>query len=132
MKAKFNFFDIVATHVNSFLVDYQTDRPMVPFLCNDLAFLYCNLLMLFIRKSVLEDTTSLIKLSKVDPQSNTNEKQACDVDIGFGARSAVVEWKEKSSIMDTKLLVFQKECKFISWYRLPTHGWKKPSEIEIC
>ena len=101
---------MVARHFNSFLM-YQTDHPVVPFLCNDLAFLYRNLLMLFLKKSVLEVATSLIKLSKIDPQSNVNQKQVRDVDIGFGRRSAVVEGRAKSSISDTKLLAFQKECK---------------------
>ena len=83
MRAKFKFFEIVAKHFNFFLVDFPTDQPMVSFLYNGLAFLYCNLLTLFIRKSVLEDATALIKLSKIDFQSNVNQKQACDVDIGF-------------------------------------------------
>ena len=39
MKVKFKFFEMFARHFNSFLVDYQTDHPMLPFL-NDLAFLY--------------------------------------------------------------------------------------------
>ena len=106
MKAKFNFFDIVATHVNSFLVDYQTDRPMVPFLCNDLAFLYRNLLMLFIRKSVLEDTTSLIKLSKVDPQSNTNEKLFLGIACQHMVERSPVKSKfaRNASCINTKLV----------------------------
>ena len=67
--------------------------------------------MLFIKRSVLEVATSLIKLSKIDPQSNVNQKQARDLDIGFGGRSVVVVGREKSSITDTRLLTFQKECK---------------------
>ena len=66
MRAKFKFFEIVAKHFNFFFVDFQTDHPKVWFLCNGLAFLYCNLLTLFIRKSVLEDDTALNKLSKID------------------------------------------------------------------
>ena len=111
MKAKFKFFEMVARHFNSFLVNYQADHPIAPFLCNDLIFLYCNLLTLFIGKSVLEDATSLINLSKIYPQSNVNQKQACDVAIIFGARSLFAEGRAKSSISDTKLVAFQKQCK---------------------
>ena len=53
----------------------------------------------------------MIKLSKIDLQSNVNEKQAYDVDTGLGVRSIVVEGSAKSSISHTKLLASQKECK---------------------
>ena len=107
MKAKFKFFEMVARNFNSFLVVCQTDHPMVLFLCNDLAFL----LMLFIKKFVLEDATGLIKFSKIDPQSNVIQKQTCDLGIGFGVRSVVVEGSAEASISDIKLLAFQNECK---------------------
>ena len=53
----------------------------------------------------------MIKLSKIDLQSNVNQKQACDADTGLGVRSIVVEGSAKSSVSDTKLLASQKECK---------------------
>ena len=92
-------------------MSYQTDHPMIPFLSDDLAFLYRNLLSLFIRNSVLDDATSLIKLSKIDPLSNVNQKQACDFEIGFGAREVVVEGRSKGLISPAKLLAFKRECR---------------------
>lgn len=53
----------------------------------------------------------MIKLSKIDLQSNVNEKQAYDADTGLGVRSIVVEGSAKSSISHTNLLASQKECK---------------------
>ena len=111
MKAKFKFFEMVARHFNSFLVSYQTDHPMISFLRDDLAFLYQNLLSLFVRKAVLDDATGLIKLSKIDPLSNVNQRQACDVEISCGAREVVVEGRSKGLISPAKLLAFKKKCR---------------------
>ena len=111
MEAKFKFFEMVAGHFNLFLVGYQTDHPMIPFLSNDLAFLCRNLLSLFIGEAVLNDATSRVKLSKINPLSNVNQMQACDVEIGFGTREVVVEGRSKGLISPTKLLAFKKECR---------------------
>ena len=111
MKAKFKFFEMVARHFNSFLVSYQTDHPMISFLRDDLAFLCQNLLLLFVRKAVLDDATGLIKLSKIDPLSNVNQRQACDVEISCGAREVVVEGRSKGLISPAKLLAFKKKCR---------------------
>ena len=59
----------------------------------------------------LDDATSLIKLSKIDPLSNVNQKQASDVDIGLGAREVIVEGRSKGLISPTELLAFKKECR---------------------
>ena len=109
MKAKFKVFEMIARHFNSFLVSYQTDDSMILLLSNGFTLLYRNLLSLFIRKAVLIDPTSLIKLSKINPLSNVNQKRACDVEIGFGAREVVIEGKSKGLVSLTKLLAFKKE-----------------------
>ena len=46
-----------------------------------------------------------------DPLSNVNQKQACDVKIGFGAREAVVEERSKGLTSPTKLIAFKMECR---------------------
>lgn len=45
--AKLNFFLIVAREVTPFLKLYQTDKPMLPFMCNDLTILLRSLLEKF-------------------------------------------------------------------------------------
>lgn len=58
--ARLNFFLLVAREVEPFLKLYQTDKPMVPFLCADLT----NLMETFIKVEVLKEAPSTIKLIK--------------------------------------------------------------------
>ena len=58
--ARLNFFLLVAREVEPFLKLYQTDKPMVPFLCADLR----NLMETFIKVEVLKEAPSTIKLIK--------------------------------------------------------------------
>ena len=54
---KLDFFSFIASLVEPYLRAYQMDRPMIPFMCNDLEKLSENLLKLFInllnRKSLI-------------------------------------------------------------------------------
>lgn len=45
---------------------------MVSVLITGIAFIYRILLILFVKKSLLKDATSLVKLANVDPQLNVN------------------------------------------------------------
>ena len=45
---KLDFFSFIGSLVEPYLRAYQTDRPMIPFMCNDLEKLSENLLKLFI------------------------------------------------------------------------------------
>ena len=58
--ARLNFFLLVAREVEPFLKLYQTDKPMVPFLCADLR----NFMETFIKVEVLKEAPSTIKLIK--------------------------------------------------------------------
>jgi len=53
LRSKTQFFISVASMVEPFLRKYQTDKPMVPFLYNDLGNCLSCLLKLFIKKEVV-------------------------------------------------------------------------------
>ena len=48
MKAKLKFLEFVSNKLNKFLRGYQTDQPMVPFLCNSLKEILTSLIQMFI------------------------------------------------------------------------------------
>ena len=68
---------------------------MVSVLITGIAFIYRILLILFVKKSLLEDATSLVKLANVDPQLNVNQKENESVDSGFGAKAVVSDLRKK-------------------------------------
>lgn len=47
------------------------------------------------KKSLLEDAKSLVKLANVDPQLNVNQKENESVDSGFGAKAVVSDLRKK-------------------------------------
>ena len=47
------------------------------------------------KKSLLEDATSLVKLANVDPQLNVNQKENESVDSGFGVKAVVSDLRKK-------------------------------------
>ena len=79
----------VAKQIEAFLVTYQTDKPMAPFLSRDLFKLVKSLMETFVKSVLLKDVTSAAKLTSIDIS-----KGDCFVDyfkdgIGFTTENAV-------------------------------------------
>ena len=55
---KLYYFSFTASLMEPYLRAYQTDKPMIPFMCNDLENLSKNLLKLFIKPEVIDKCTS--------------------------------------------------------------------------
>ena len=75
---KLLFFEEVAKSLNAFLVLFQMDNPMVPFLVETLDELIRSLFSKFILKYSTSAT-----LLKIDPTDVVNHKSIADVDLGF-------------------------------------------------
>ena len=56
--AKLFFFESVVSQFNRFLVQYQTDRPIVPFLCRHLDGLLRAFSQRFVKKTVLDEAST--------------------------------------------------------------------------
>ena len=64
---KLEFFISVAKQLQPFLLKFQTDAPMAPFLGQSLKDLLLTLMGRFIKKDVLEQADSYPKLTVIDP-----------------------------------------------------------------
>jgi len=64
MPAKLFFFESVVSQFNRFLVCYQTDRPVVPFLCRNLDELLRAICERFVKKTVLDEASTASQLVK--------------------------------------------------------------------
>ena len=65
MKTKLKFLEFVSNKLNKFLRGYQTDQPMIPFLCNSLKEILISLLQIFILK--------IDKIKKADTTLNSSQ-----------------------------------------------------------
>lgn len=86
--AKLQFFMAISRTFCPFLKKYQTDEPVLPFLCRDLTELMMSLVRRFIKRELLQDITPF-KLTKLDTDDQKNWVNASLTDIGLGAESVL-------------------------------------------
>ncbi|KAJ4945774.1 hypothetical protein JOQ06_023452 [Pogonophryne albipinna] len=109
--AKLQFFFAISRTFSPFLLKFQTDEPVMPFLAKDLAELLKSLLRRFVKREFLEDITPL-KLTKVDAADEKNWVSPMNADIGLGAESVIkaLQSKPGSRVGELSVLTFRKEC----------------------
>ena len=73
IEAKLEFFVAVAKPLQEFLLKFQTEVPMTPFLPLSLKDLFA-IMGRFLKKEVLEKTDTFKKLSTIDPADKKNQK----------------------------------------------------------
>lgn len=103
---KLHYFKCIALQLQPFLATYQTDRPMVCFLSDDLCLAIRSLMRRFIKSDVLEEANDerLVKIDVSDKKIHVDHKK---VDVGFSSAKAMKEAK----VSDRQLLHFRMEAK---------------------
>jgi hypothetical protein len=107
--ARMNFFLLVAREVEPFLKLYQTDKPMVPFLCADLTNLITNLMEKFIKVEVLKKAPSTIKLIKVDIPNKLITLKYLKLKLDLLLK--ILEIKRFQKVSDRDVYEFRQECR---------------------
>ena len=87
--AKLEFLVCIAKQLQPFLTKYQCDWPMMPFLARDLELVLRGLMSRFVKANVLQEASSATKLLAVGVSKSENLKLTRQVDVGFGATSAL-------------------------------------------
>ena len=105
---KLLFFEEVAKKLNKFIVVFQTDKPMAPFLMETLEDLIKILMRKFIRKDLCDKSRS--EIAKLDFKNVNNQKPAHLVDLGFAVNHEIQLLKSSKSITDSQILKFKKEA----------------------
>jgi len=70
LTAKVNFFLSVAKQLAPFLTAYQTDAPMLPFLCEDMQRMIRGLMQRFIKSPILKESPTAVKLMKIQKRKS--------------------------------------------------------------
>ena len=114
--AKLHFFKCIASELQPFLANYQTDKPMVCFLATDLSTLLRALMRRFIKDDVLSEATTVEKLMVVDVEEKSNHKSYKKIEVGFCTENALKDARAKAqkvgcSISDKQLMSFMLQCK---------------------
>ena len=74
MKPSWNFFVALAKPLKEFLLKFQTDAPMTPFLVLSLKDLLLFITGHFLKKEVLEKANTFKKLCTTDPTDKKKQK----------------------------------------------------------
>lgn len=94
LEAKLHFSSMIACELEDFLTNFQRNDPLLPFLHQEVFLLMKNLGSRFLKKSVIDNVTSASKLRQINLDLESNLKSVENIDIGFGAKSALKHVKE--------------------------------------
>jgi hypothetical protein len=111
--AKLSFFVSVISHLERFLTMFQGDRPLVPFLCDEVHAILKSLMTRFIKTSILKEADTVLKLCKIDCEDTKNHKEYKHVDVGFAANAALQS--APKTVSDLQKMSFHVGCcKFLA------------------
>ena len=95
------FFSFVAGILQPILVKYQSDKPMVPYMYQDLLKLLRKL-----KPDIAANRSSAIDLKCIDLDDKNVIMKPKDMNIGFGTRNIIIELKRKDVITNTQTANF--------------------------
>ena len=103
MIAKFHFFSYVAGFFKSYLVSFQTESPMVPFVSYEIEKLFRRLCRLVLKLEVVDETTTPYKLIKINFSDKKTQKEYMKINIGiavtYDLRDFYIKFDIKKSFM---------------------------------
>ncbi|CAH3149087.1 unnamed protein product [Pocillopora meandrina] len=85
MPLKFAAFESVAKQLQPFLVQFQSDSPLLPFVASSLEKVIRGLMKRFVKADVLQGASSAVKLLKIDFKKRENCLDVEKLDVGFVA-----------------------------------------------
>ena len=105
--AKLAFFRSLALEVREFLVDFQTDAPMAPFLYREFGNIVRTVMKRFVKSEVV---TSASRVSDINLKITANLLDVKSVDLGYSVRRELryANDKNKTGISSLKILEFRK------------------------
>lgn len=106
MLAKFTFLKKIANRLKGYLIPFQTDNPMVPFLSDTLEGMLRKLMNDFIRKEVLREASNARKLIKVDVEKKENRLPVDMLNHGTAVKAIL----RSSDITEGAKHQFRKDC----------------------
>ena len=88
---------------------YQTDKPMLPYMSDDLTKLVTNALSLIVKENVFSPCKTGLDLKKIDLDSVENLLKTKDINVGFAAAEVLHELMKKDIVTNQEIKDFKKE-----------------------
>ena len=107
---KLHLFSFVSGIFQQILIKYQGDKPMVPFLHDDLLRLVNRVLLLVLKLKVVNPCIPITPLKKVDLNEKANFLKAKEIKFGFGAKECIRNLNESDLLSSQNLQANMNEC----------------------
>ena len=91
--AKLPFFSFVAGILQPILMKYQSDKPMVSYMYQDLLKRLRKLIQLIVKPDIVANCSSAMDLKCIDLDDKNVIMKPKDMSIGFGLRNIITELK---------------------------------------
>ena len=108
---KANIFLSIAQECQPFLIKYQTDKPMLPFVADSLFTTLKHLLQRFVTDDTLKRVKTPVKLFSEDFNDCDNHKDASLINIGFVADKLLSELRVRKKVSERDVFMVRKETK---------------------
>ncbi|GBM41409.1 hypothetical protein AVEN_62700-1 [Araneus ventricosus] len=111
LSVKLKLFNSIAKVLLPFLTKYQTDKPMLFFLPEDLKKIVNLLLQCFVLSKNLNTATTLQKLLCLDINNTKIHKPIENIDLDFSAEKEVQSLHVSKKISDRQIFYLRMDCK---------------------
>ena len=101
---KLSFFSYMASLLQPFLKKYQSDKPLIPFLYDDLTKVLKMLLQIIVKEEKLDCLGKHI--TKIDLKKSENLKSLKSFHIGLATETMLKELKRKDVVAENDVKVF--------------------------
>ena len=108
--AKLLFIKSIARAVEWFLRKYQDEKPLILELYDDLSSMMVNLMSRFIKSKLLEKA-DFKKCSKIDIESESNQKSFSDIQFGYEVEEELKRLQNEDLCSAAEVLQFKAHCK---------------------
>ena len=107
--AKLNFFSFIAGLFQPFLLQYQTDNPMVPYLYNDLITLIKKIMNLIVKPEIVKECANAADLKNVNFFSKDTFVKPKHMNIGFATIASFTELRKKDVVTSQQVAAFMND-----------------------
>ncbi|XP_074652758.1 uncharacterized protein LOC141907086 [Tubulanus polymorphus] len=104
---RFYAFLSIAKILRPFLVDFQIDRPLMPFMAPQFFIILRSLMKRFIKGDLMKDADNLSKLLAIDFESSNNYRIHTDIDVGHIAEKKLKELLALKQISERMAMDFR-------------------------
>ena len=106
--AKLSFVSYFADLIQPFWTCSQSNKPMIPFLCDDIINLVFSLLQIVVKPDKLQECETMSDVKKNDLGKKENLLKACNFNTGFVSIQFIKELRRKDKVSSHEVLSYKR------------------------